>query len=799
MKKVLFSLLAGTVLALSAQEYNLFRFSKAPVIDGKITEKAWGNMPEGRGFYKIFRGLRHVRNRITTFRMGYDAENIYITAFCEEPMPEKMKVMYSYRDGFVCDDSIELFLLPKGKNKYLQIVMNAKGAHVARWEKATQDAPLSDQIRCEAVIGKDHWILEGKIPLKVLGIRMQDLDGMKFNVARNAIPDQEEKFVSFCPVIGKFGDKEKFAAFCLEKANGTASFEDQSHAVNERFDRYTNWILTVIARKGDVYQKERSRLIDPAEIAQLDAIQKKIAGSYRSIPKSKKEALLQEWYKSLKQFALPKRKLTLKADTRGIRNFVLTVNGKEIPGKNGVFTLALTEGANVITLSGTTAKAMKFKMAIPEFSQAEKAWKISANAPAKSQELNFDDRKWTSFKGELPAGKFVMRQTLLWNQFFYGNLRCFNPPVKEWLFSQGESDILYFQLYSPLKRLLTDFELVLDLPPELEFNKERSKSNHRINLPWKQVSEQKIKKEGKEWTRYVIRYKAEIFDTWRTAESLLPVVCRKNAKIGTKGKIVYQRRIDGNTLEIPGQIPFRVIGPTNGRQLKNAILSFYMGHMQLLSQSATEKMLTDTFKSGYNTFFCGYKKTAYRDRIIAMGGNVTCGFLFHPYFGPKFKNSAVYKLMDQNKELYATFFDNSKEDRWDPKKHTQFNKQFFCHTLATTKYASALAKAVKDDYINIIFKDYPNQKYTFINWEYNPWAELQNKAETNQPAHCFCLHCKEAFRKWAKLPASEKLDNQTIFRKYYVPWQTFRYEMDAKAHKLFSDAIASAGKEVIFY
>ena len=117
MKKMLFSLLSSAFLALTAQEYHLFRFAKAPVIDGKITERSWNAMPEGRGFYKIFRGIRYARNRLTTFRMGYDNENLYICAFCQEPTPEKMKVLYSYRDGFVCDDSIELFLLPKGKKK----------------------------------------------------------------------------------------------------------------------------------------------------------------------------------------------------------------------------------------------------------------------------------------------------------------------------------------------------------------------------------------------------------------------------------------------------------------------------------------------------------------------------------------------------------------------------------------------------------------------------------------------------------------------------------------------------------
>ena len=182
-----------------------------------------------------------------------------------------------------------------------------------------------------------------------------------------------------------------------------------------------------------------------------------------------------------------------------------------------------------------------------------------------------------------------------------------------------------------------------------------------------------------------------------------------------------------------------------------------------------------------------------------MGGKVTCGFLFHPYFGPTLKEGALFKLLDENKELYVTFFDNTKENRWDPKKHIQYNRQFLCPTLVTTTYKERYIKAVQDDYVNILFKDYPTMKYSFINWEYEPWAEFHTSPSPQKTAHCFCDLCKASFRKWAGLKDDLPLDNETILKQYYVKWRNFRNYQDGQVHIIIGDALADIGKEAIFY
>ena len=798
MGKHIFAVLSFCLLmSLSALEYPLYRLPEAPLLDGNGDDEIWLYIPEGRGFYKIYGGIAYATERLTSFKMGWNSEGLYIYVYNSEPHPEKIKAFYSYRDGFACDESIELFLQPKGKTNFLQIVMNAKGALYARWQGDTKEADHCENIKTAAKIEKDNWQLEAMIPFKTIGIAAEELDGMKFNIARNAMVAPKEHFLSWGRVIGKFGDQENFATFRRSDYNGTASPEVVSAQINELYDRHINWQLLQIARKSDVYQKQRMKM-DGADIVTLENLQQKIAKQHSGMEKSKRPYLYKEWTDLAASFTSPKCVVSMKlAAPCPVQ---IKVNGKEISApKDNCYSLNFTEGANVVTIEGECQKASETQIQFPEFTDGNSAWKISAQADEKWQELSFDDREWKTFTGQLPAGKFHLRQTVIWNQSFYGDLRCFNPPVREWLFSQDSIDFFYMQVYSPVKRLVNSFCVRLDLPEGFTFLEQNGPIFHRINLPWERVVRSKVKHDGQDFTRHEIYYSPKHIDEWRTAESLLPIVCSAKLPVGEKGKIYYSRLIDGNVTEVPGVIPYRIIPKINGAIPREPILSFYMGHMQRLHETAEDLMLRDTFASGFTTFFCGYKKTPYRDKIVAKGGKVTCGFLFHPYFGPKLKESELFELMNTHKELYATFFNGTKEDGWDPKKNTQFNNQFFCPTLITTKYKDAFVKTIQHDMVNIFFKDYPTQKYTFINWEYEPWAELLKPMFSNMPAHCFCDHCKENFRHWAKIPDSVTLDNQTIYRKYYEEWRDFRYYMDGKVHEIIGDALESVGKEAIFY
>ena len=167
----------------------------------------WQTKPEGRGF-KNFSELDNTPlTELTTFKMGWDNEFLYLLLKSQEPAPEKIKAFYSYRDGFACDDSIELFLQPAQSSKFLQIVMNAAGAYIARWEAAETDADNCENLRTAAKIGKDNWVLEARIPYQAIGITAEHLSGVQFNVTRNALPSPEAKFISWCPWWERFGER----------------------------------------------------------------------------------------------------------------------------------------------------------------------------------------------------------------------------------------------------------------------------------------------------------------------------------------------------------------------------------------------------------------------------------------------------------------------------------------------------------------------------------------------------------------------------------------------------------------
>ena len=120
------------------------------------------------------------------------------------------------------------------------------------------------------------------------------------------------------------------------------------------------------------------------------------------------------------------------------------------------------------------------------------------------------------------------------------------------------------QVYSPVKRLVSSFCVRLDLPEGFTFLDGKRPGFHRINLPWERVVKSKIRHDGRDYTRYTIYFSSKDLDNWRTAESLLPVVCSDRLPVGEKGKIYYSRLIDGNVTEIPGVIPYRIIPQING-------------------------------------------------------------------------------------------------------------------------------------------------------------------------------------------------------------------------------------------
>ena len=69
--------------------YTAYPVSSAPVIDGKLEKNFWDKLPAGKYFTVNDLNTDSV-TRQTTFRIGYDAKNLYLGAKMYEPFAARL-------------------------------------------------------------------------------------------------------------------------------------------------------------------------------------------------------------------------------------------------------------------------------------------------------------------------------------------------------------------------------------------------------------------------------------------------------------------------------------------------------------------------------------------------------------------------------------------------------------------------------------------------------------------------------------------------------------------------------------
>ncbi|MFA6666316.1 MAG: carbohydrate-binding family 9-like protein, partial [Armatimonadota bacterium] len=126
----------------------------------------------------------------------HDDRNLYISATCTEPQPERMvaKIKENDRNVFL-DDCIEVFLAPIANDKYYHIVVNVIGTV---YDALIKDKNWNGSYQVSARKGADNWSLEIAIPFKSLGV-----DGIKpgtrwgFNICR-------ERYAGIPPEVSSY-------------------------------------------------------------------------------------------------------------------------------------------------------------------------------------------------------------------------------------------------------------------------------------------------------------------------------------------------------------------------------------------------------------------------------------------------------------------------------------------------------------------------------------------------------------------------------------------------------------------
>ena len=171
------ALLAVEAAAQPQPRYDVHRASSRIVIDARLDEPAWRNVPPAGGFH--FNRWKEGEKEQTVVRMLWDDRNLYVGYLCHD---RHISARVTERHGPVSqDDCVEIFLSPNPgqAGNYYTFEINAIGTVLNRCRTSWWKGPPTwepEGVRCRTSFhglprkdespADDHWIVELAIPFR---------------------------------------------------------------------------------------------------------------------------------------------------------------------------------------------------------------------------------------------------------------------------------------------------------------------------------------------------------------------------------------------------------------------------------------------------------------------------------------------------------------------------------------------------------------------------------------------------------------------------------------------------------
>lgn len=808
-------------------DYPVFPLERAPAMDGRWNGMAWENIPAAIGLMSIKTGS-FVSMRQTAFKIGCHGNNLYIVVKCEEPEPDKIKFdVNNYRDGWYPDDNLEFFFSQDKSPKGLkQFVTNSRGARWCNFASPTAAEPWQSV----AYKGADYWSVEIKIPFSQLGIG-RDIKTKQFwfNLGRSANnnPDNE-KFSCFAPVYTLFADIAQFTSLTFKDAPLPVELTE----AKKRLDRLENWMNDRLWKIANVKEGFLVGRQPDDNIRQLLTLKQQAKKMLEVKNLDGGTELIKQYDKLIGECGAPIKRLTIQVHNRDA-NTTLYINGKEIPpvsyGKAGnqdeQWQVSLGECLSVIGMKVTVyGKNPGLRLSIPGQSELENRWRVGTAANDSWLTAAFDDRSWK--KAELDKGGYLsvpegsastvcFRQIVLWGENHYSGLPCIQPKVREWGFSEKSMETLFNTLYSPLTFPLEDYEFVLDVPKGFSMIKEKytdDAKSGKLNRRPKKITEEDVKHENQPYTRYRLAFESAFVQPNATQVTLIPLLLNEYKGADKLCKFYYRRMASDNLTEVEQVLPVRVLPPLNGRMPKKVMLAQYSSAPYEYHHFSDSKLFPEHFEAhmrqsldvGFNLWVIKanngeYEKRIY-DRVIERGGNVSVtgddGYPHH--FDCVRAGSALAKLTLTAPEFRFRYFNSANREE---------DKGKFCRSYVTGKGAAQFKEALKKDIgwmlngsagtaSELKYNSYPKASVFFVNYEQRIWANSSSDVKAN---HCFCDNCKKAFCKYAILPDTADLSDNSILKNYKVKWKAFREELEGRLNGMVLEVCNELGLKYMVY
>ena len=372
------------------------------------------------------------------------------------------------------------------------------------------------------------------------------------------------------------------------------------------------------------------------------------------------------------------------------------------------------------------------------------------------------------------AREAKFRQTLLWSRGVYGGkLSSLVPPHTEYGVSPDTVEVLQHAIFAPTSRPMRSYTLQLEIPAGFRLVGVKE-GGRNFPFAWNpsKVAARDVEVDGQPYRQYDLDYDVSKLKDVHVA--LLPIKREGAQWPDGKAAFRFRRLIDANVTELTTALDVKPLPPVNGRRMKTIFYPQYDSNRNgclppdgevmaaLVRQGVAAGMdiwICCPVPSDQSPWaeFCARTNGAIKDnhgRIWAAFGNL-------PLWGAP-RNSELGKLVATNPSYQARYFNGVSDVS------TKGNL-IFCFTYALGEGWKDFAAALAKDYQGIKAGLPPGADTIFLNNENYPWG----REITPDKRYCFCDRCKEAFKKFAGLPADMPLSDQDIFAKHRDAWTKF--------------------------
>lgn len=150
---------------------NATRVESAPIIDGKLDDRAWQNLPMAGDFFMLEPGNTPQRDtHPTNVKFIYDNEAIYIAAYMWDHRPEQVLREFTQRDVLGQADffQVDINTYNDGENHTRFVVTSAGTLADARMKGDSEDFNYNTVWEGEISFDERGWYVEMKIPYSAL-------------------------------------------------------------------------------------------------------------------------------------------------------------------------------------------------------------------------------------------------------------------------------------------------------------------------------------------------------------------------------------------------------------------------------------------------------------------------------------------------------------------------------------------------------------------------------------------------------------------------------------------------------